>query len=649
MLERVQPPRERPDRDLRIVEDTDVLPAGLDQDPGAEVQEREQRVGGGRDQAGVARLGEAARFDTSGGRRRDRGHARTLLSTLAERSRRGGPERRETAHTQRMGVGVGVAPRLSRGWFALLVIGLLLLAAAFVAYRLFDFGVFDGASSRLQSGGHLYATQAQVDARTSDYYVYPPLLAFLLAPLSHLPFALAGAVYAAGMIAALAASLRLCGVTDPRCYIALLLSLPVLQTIGLGTIEPLLVLALALAWRYRDRPWLGSGALGFAIAAKLFLWPMLLWLLLTGRIRRSAETAAAAAALTLVPWGAMGFRGLTWYPEMLRLIVRTEHASGWGLPLVAADLAFVALLVAVSGPGGDDRRVFGACVIACLLLTPLVWLHYYVVLIVPIALASRRFGWVWVVPIAAAWPFTDTHGSTVVKLWGWLVLAALAFAVARPARGARVESARSGLDLAQRAGVDLVDEAAHPVAVLQEGRVAHARDRLPDVGVDVLERLDRKGRSHPGRRLQLGAEAVVGDQLQAAVGVVDEHDLLGPEAALRDRERADHVVGDHAARVPEHVRLAVVEPQRREDVEPAVHARDDREAERRRDPEPAVRVARRELAVVPEQLVDHVHRYDARPRMLWSSNSTGCGASGGGGGQPSRPIAGISCSCSNCR
>jgi hypothetical protein len=66
------------------------------------------------------------------------------------------------------------------------------------------------------------------------------------------------------------------------------------------------------------------------------------------------------------------------------------------------------------------------------------------------------------------------------------------------------------------------------------------RDRLPYILVDVCERFDRERRRDPCRLLQLGAEAVVRDELQAAVRVVDQQHLLGPEPPLRERQRADH-------------------------------------------------------------------------------------------------------------
>ena len=122
----------------------------------------------------------------------------------------------------------------------------------------------------------------------------------------------------------------------------------------------------------------------------------------------------------------------------------------------------------------------------------------------------------------------------------------------------REPTARSlDLDLAQPMRVDVVDEAAHDLAVRQERRAAHAQDRLAHVGVEVAEGLDRERRRDARRLLQLGAKAVVGERQHAAVGVVDQHHLARAQPPLRDGERADHVVGDHAAGVAQDVRLAV--------------------------------------------------------------------------------------------
>ena len=117
-----------------------------------------------------------------------------------------------------------------------------------------------------------------------------------------------------------------------------------------------------------------------------------------------------------------------------------------------------------------------------------------------------------------------------------------------------------------------------------------------------------KAGATPVASSQLGAEAVVADLLHAAVGVVDQHHLARPQLPLRDGERADHVVGDDAAGVAQHVRLAVTQPERGEDVESRVHAGDDRQPAARADVEVALGQRVGEGAVVGEQLVDRVHR-----------------------------------------
>src|SRR6516164_3912621 len=101
-------------------------------------------------------------------------------------------------------------------------------------------------------------------------------------------------------------------------------------------------------------------------------------------------------------------------------------------------------------------------------------------------------------------------------------------------------------------------------------------DRLADVPRRVGERLHRPWRPDAGLFLDLALELVVGDLLQAAVSVVDQDDLGRAEQPLADRQRPDHVVGDYAARVADHLRFIVADAEQAEDVEPGVHAGDHR-------------------------------------------------------------------------
>ncbi|NYJ05606.1 hypothetical protein GGQ55_001884 [Geodermatophilus daqingensis] len=94
-------------------------------------------------------------------------------------------------------------------------------------------------------------------------------------------------------------------------------------------------------------------------------------------------------------------------------------------------------------------------------------------------------------------------------------------------------------------------------------------------------------RAHAGVLLDRVAEVLVGEGQHPAVGVVDEDDLGRPEQPLADRERADLVVGDHAAGVADDVRLALVEAEHAVDVEAGVHAGQDGDVLGRRQGERA--------------------------------------------------------------
>jgi alpha-1,2-mannosyltransferase len=118
--------------------------------------------------------------------------------------------------------------------------------------------------------------------------------------------------------------------------------------------------------------------------------------------------------VTLAAWAVIGFDGLTGYPDLVRRLsdIQAENsyslvgmAATTGLPAaVGRGLTLVgggALLVAcvVFARRGDDVRAFTCAVAATLALSPIVWLHYLVVLLVPLAIARPRFSAIWLLPI----------------------------------------------------------------------------------------------------------------------------------------------------------------------------------------------------------------------------------------------------------
>ena len=100
-------------------------------------------------------------------------------------------------------------------------------------------------------------------------------------------------------------------------------------------------------------------------------------------------------------------------------------------PAVGQAVAFVvgACLLAASvylgWRTGDDLRSFAAAIGATLAFTPVLWLHFFVLLAVPLAIARPRFSAIWLLPIVL-WvcPRTD-NGDGLQPLLPAIVSAVL--------------------------------------------------------------------------------------------------------------------------------------------------------------------------------------------------------------------------------
>ncbi len=278
----------------------------------------------------------------------------------------------------------------------------------------------------LQRAGHTPQTIIYLPV-----YPAPPLVATV--PFSLLPYALAGVLFAAASIGAILLALRLVGVTDWRCYSLAFASWPVQHGLMLGALTPLLVLGVAVAWRYRDRALACAAAVAALVVAKLFLWPLVVWLLVTRRFRAAALAVALGAASVAVCWAIIDFHGLSGYPRMLNDL--STISEGVGVSVVAALIkigigAGVAralalaggLALAVSGvrllgrPAGE-RRAFSLAVLGGLVASPMVWPHYLALLVIPIALAAPRLSLLWLLPSLL---YVAPIDQTRVKPWAIL-------------------------------------------------------------------------------------------------------------------------------------------------------------------------------------------------------------------------------------
>jgi hypothetical protein len=205
-----------------------------------------------------------------------------------------------------------------------------------------------------------------------------------------------------------------------------LLTAPVLDTVSLGALSSALLLGVAAAWRYRDRPYVAAPVTALTAVAKLFAWPLFVWLLATRRVRTAGIAVLVACVLLVGGWAVIDFAGLRNYPHLLRMLSRVEAVQSYslvgllrlhgGVATAVTGLLSLAVLLAVviaaRGPQGD-RRSLSVAVAGALLATPVLWLHYLVLLYVPIALARPRLSAIWFAPLAF-WitPLAHSDGST---------------------------------------------------------------------------------------------------------------------------------------------------------------------------------------------------------------------------------------------
>jgi hypothetical protein len=316
----------------------------------------------------------------------------------------------------------------------------------------FDYKPLWEASHHLFQGDSPYPLPHASALRDEQQFVYPPIAAVMAAPFAVFPFIVAAIVFAAIEVVATVLTLRVLGVRDWRCYGLALLWLPVIENILIGSISSLLALGLAVAWRYRDTRWAAPLVVAAVITAKVFLWPVLLWLVVTRRGRAATRALVVAVVAVFGSWAVIGFAGLGSYPRILDILSRLEEwksysAVAFGLVLglsagEARALALVACAVVLVGvvlsvrlrPGNPDadRQAFILTIAAAFLFSPIIWMHYLAILVVPIALTRRTLTPLWFVPLAMWATPGQSHGHAWQVTLGLLVWVVVLAASLRP-------------------------------------------------------------------------------------------------------------------------------------------------------------------------------------------------------------------------
>lgn len=281
--------------------------------------------------------------------------------------------------------------------------------------RLFDFRIFRHAGAAVLHGlspWHLHG------------FRYPAPAAVIFAPFAALPYPVAAGLFLLLMAAAAMLTLYALDVRDWRCYGVAAISLPVANALINGTISTAIALLAALTWRYRDRAGRCACALAAAICLKLWLWPLLVWLLATRRFRAAALTAAYSLGAAAASWALIGYGTVG---EFVHVLTKADLGSntyslyalarelGLAISPARAVVAVAGLLLLVAAYRSRNERGYALALGACLILTPFLFTHYLALCFVPIAIARPRLAPIWGAPLilwlTALAPGSDGSGA----------------------------------------------------------------------------------------------------------------------------------------------------------------------------------------------------------------------------------------------
>jgi hypothetical protein len=279
-------------------------------------------------------------------------------------------------------------------------------------------------------------------------FVYPAVGAVMYGALALIPHYLADALFTAFDMAAALLALRLMGVRDSRLYGLVFLWPPVMIGWQTANITLLLGLGVAAVWYYRDRPSLSGPLLALVISVKIVMWPLALWLLATRRYRALAYTVGCGLIMNLAAWAVVGYNAIPRYLSVLQSFNHAGERRAYSVinlalhlgadPKVATALSYlIAAVIAVAclraGSAGRERLALVLCLAVALLATPIIWLHYFALLLVPLALIRPRLGVAWFLPLVM-------FGCPPTEPTTWQIVLVLAIATTLIALMVRSES-----------------------------------------------------------------------------------------------------------------------------------------------------------------------------------------------------------------
>jgi hypothetical protein len=324
-------------------------------------------------------------------------------------------------------------PVLAIGSFAA-VSGIVVAGAVAAGTFGFDFLAYHQAATRVLHGERLY-DPATLVAGGYGLFLYPPPVVLAILPFALLPALVAAWLWLLLSVVMLVVAIAILPVAPTVRWVTLLLaglSWPVAYALKLGQVGPLLMLVFAIVWRWLDRTDAVGAAAAFGTIVKIQPGILLVWALLTRRYAAVAVGVGILLAAALVATVVLGGIGV-WqdYVALVRNVsdpITTPHnftpgstAYQAGVPagiataiqLASSVLVVIAVIAAAAWTRPDASLL--VAVVASQLLSPVLWDHYAVLLLLPVAwLLGHRMWW------AVLIPFATSTATLFVTLPAWI-------------------------------------------------------------------------------------------------------------------------------------------------------------------------------------------------------------------------------------
>jgi alpha-1,2-mannosyltransferase len=309
----------------------------------------------------------------------------------------------------------------------------------------YDFLAYHQAANRVLAGERLYDPTIEETGGFGLYY-YPPPFIFAILPLAPLDPTAAPWLWAGLSAAAFLGGIALMPVPTTVRWVTLLLaglSWPTAYAFKLGQVGPLLFLLFTIGWRWLDRPAAVGGSAAAGAIVKIQPGLILVWALLTRRWQAVAVGSLVLVVTALAATLTMGGLDVwTDYVALLRNVsdpISTPHnftpgavAYQLGVPTGVAgtiqlvSTAAAAAVVVLAALRASAAASYLVAATASQLLSPVLWDHYAMLLLLPVAwLIARRQWWAIAIPLSAAVFLIGITPPIAYPAAFWLTLFAL--------------------------------------------------------------------------------------------------------------------------------------------------------------------------------------------------------------------------------